>query len=240
MEGFVSSMSSTHGNYAENANFSQWDIKGTGYSHNSDVKIMAANYFMYKGTMMPPPNIESQIIKEFKIHPFLFYMARNNLAHAEYVIEKITKLSSSKSYSDEEYKKELFEDILARNSATHERPSKSAKLGIIYEHLLQNIAQKYIKKVDNQGYFEVNVTDTIAVIADQDKNTIDVFGLDRKFLNRGSGCKPEIYTLNVQSVLDYSGLVTMKPPSERNREYRFEPFWLHKFLVNERAKRDKN
>ena len=47
-------------------------------------------------------------------------------------------------------------------------------------------------------------------------------------------------SLPVASVLDRSGLVTVDPRSPTSERFRFEPFWIHRLLVQmHRERRDR-
>lgn len=218
-------------------NFRKFKLKGTGYTHSSDISLMSFNYFIHKKNELKPKDIDSTIIKRMKQKPFLFETSKNNLASSNFVIESIRKLekdfSKSNTVPDIKYKEELFENYLSRNHKSHNRPELNGINGKRYKHLLQNIAEKYLESVNNQGYFRVSINDSVPVLKDILKSSYDALKLDA---NRN--CKLDIYNFNVQQTLEYSGIVNIRPIDQNTKEYKFTPLWLHEFLVNTRRERN--
>jgi hypothetical protein len=70
-----------------------------------------------------------------------------------------------------------------------------------------NVAAKYADKVESDGFFAVKFSDEI----------------DSKF--------------RVRDLLDRSGFVYLNPADFKSRRYRFEPSWMHLYLVSEHNKR---
>lgn len=220
-EAFSEWLSDAHHSYARN--FNDFNINGPGFKYTSDIELMAMNYFMYmKHTNLTKKNIES-LNNSFLGKEYLFSSSANNLSNSNYTIKRLIEDSE---YTDIEIKDKLFSDYLARNSSSHNRPRKSGKKGEIYKRLLQNIAAKYINNIDKNGYFEVDISDSVNVVNDL-KNNIEVLG-------DISGCEEKLIPFNVQQTLEYSGIVSLLPINDKIKKYRFRPFWAHRYLINKR------
>jgi hypothetical protein len=117
--------------------------------------------------------------------------------------------------TESELKDFLFEELLRRASNTHGRPLSG---DVRYVRLLEEIAAKYAEPaslVDEEGFFNVSVNDTVPVIEN----------------GRRVG---EVY---VRDVLDHSGIAVLEPASYSTARYRFDPVWMHAYLVESRNQR---
>jgi hypothetical protein len=108
---------------------------------------------------------------------------------------------------------------LDRANKKHARPSyiKPSNLEQ-YIDALEFLAVKYTI-VDNKGYFSVQPTD---------------------FIEFSSSSTKQNFKVNVASLLNRSGLITLEPFNDKSMKYRFEPLWLHDYLIkryNSKCKR---
>lgn len=226
-EAFATWLSHPHHQFPNN--FKKFIVKGPGYTHTSDISLMSSNYFLFRKNELKPDSIDDTLLDLIKNKPFLHHTYTNNLANGNFVISSIIGLDGS---SDIAYKARLFEEFLIRNSESHNRPFEG-KNGKLYEYLLQNIAEKYSNKIDEQGYFEVNSNDFVPVIEDFQKQSYDVLKLQEN-----KKCTLKVHKFNIQQTLEYSGVVDVVPIDENIKKYRFAPFWLHEFLVSQRRIRN--
>lgn len=104
-------------------------------------------------------------------------------------------------------KKFIYNALLSRAHKTHNRPVQG---GVQYEAFLQDIARRYASEVDPvTGYFLV---------------TFDDFIPFKDEAGRSAAVK-------VSDVLDRSGVARLDPIDFSQRKYRFEPFWLQRYLA---------
>ena len=92
------------------------------------------------------------------------------------------------------------------------------------------IAVKYLNDLNDDGYFEVDVSDNVLVLNRPKKKHVDVFG-------DISNCSEETLAFNIQQSLEFSGIIDIVPINENVKRYRFRPFWVHGFLVESRNSR---
>lgn len=78
----------------------------------------------------------------------------------------------------------------------------------VYGHVLEQIAVRYAEEVDDEGFFLVGFEDNVSVPAGEG----DV-------------------TVRVRDVLDRSGIAYLDPVDFTTTRYRFDPFWVHAYLV---------
>jgi hypothetical protein len=106
-----------------------------------------------------------------------------------------------------------FDAWLERDHASDNRPSPSHPAHLdLYIRLLQEVAVKYLVEnhVDDQGFFEVGRDDRICVTH---------LGRELSF--------------PVRQILNRSGMKHVDPCQPEPLKYRFEPIWLHRFLVEQ-------
>jgi hypothetical protein len=113
--------------------------------------------------------------------------------------------SEAAEKSENELKEEFFRRILDRNSKTHNRPSPNESQYLdTYVNLIRQIAASKSESVNDQGFFLVKYLEKVSV---------------------GNS------SANMQTILNRSGLIDVKPLSNNQLLYRFSPFWLHRYLV---------
>ena len=108
--------------------------------------------------------------------------------------------------SQNQVKRWIFEELLQRNEDSHDRPTSTADgRGAGYVRALRQIARKYAGGVGDDGFFMLEAG-----------GEVEIGGV----------------TLPERKVLERSGLIDMRPAkSSRDASYRFEPQWLHRYLV---------
>lgn len=103
-------------------------------------------------------------------------------------------------------KENLVSGMFRRNFSTHGRPSDThLDKFMAYKCLLRAVAIKY-KNVDKEGCFRVKFGDEIEELA------------------IGLKC-------NVRRLLERSGLVDIEPVGTATVKFRFQPFWVHRYLA---------
>jgi hypothetical protein len=115
------------------------------------------------------------------------------------------------SYDERRVAEAYLSAWLARETNVHDRPSMERPEHLdLYVSLLRRVAVKYLqdRQIDDRGYFPVR---------DGDAVTVEYEG------------RP--YTFPVKRILDRSGLIVTDPRGEGIAKYRFEPFWVHRLLV---------
>jgi hypothetical protein len=113
--------------------------------------------------------------------------------------------------TSEALKQRLFEQLMARNEKSHGRPGVDNP---VYMSLLQQAAAlpwTHHRALDSQGFFSVAEEDALTFQDD-------------------AGRFHHVY---VRHVLNRSGLVTLDVTDTRMARYRFEPFWVQAFLVQQ-------
>ena len=107
----------------------------------------------------------------------------------------------------------MYDNLLERNYQTHGRTEGYRSS---YGYILEEIAARYLDQVDEEGYFVVHFQDTVQVLDDDEK---------------------PIGEVRVRDVLDRSGIAFLAPGDFMTTRYRFDPFWIHAHLVEQRNQR---
>jgi hypothetical protein len=116
-----------------------------------------------------------------------------------------------KQYSDQGFRDEFFARWLERDTRTGGRPSRSEPEFLeLYVKLLEAVAAKYVDehRINRLGYFDV---------VDDDQVVVEHNG--------------KMFSVRVPRLLNRSGLVTLDPVLPVAHRYRFEPFWIHRHLL---------
>lgn len=152
-----------------------------------------------------------QVLKDKKFLRFSVFNGANGLDIIELLAGDHQAAQTIKTNSKYEVMKLLSTGILARNSSTHNRPQLGDNNLDIYLAALAKIACEYSDDLDDSGYFRVPSTDLLYfTLRDQD------------------------YKFTPKAVLNYSGLIKMKPVpgSSAYVKYSFQPLWLHEYLIH--------
>ncbi len=144
-------------------------------------------------------------------HPFLTYSI-GNLAVGNVVIEQT---APDLEQDERQLKTRLFDDIVLRNSQSHQRPGDGGPLESAYRRVLEDIAARYAE-TDERGVFSVRSEDTVDVLDD-----------DGEMLGE----------VRVRNVLNRGGIAFLTSATTATTRYRFEPFWLHAHLLERRNQR---
>lgn len=230
-EGFASWIFSTH-NEGTPPNFKSFTLRGPKYETQEDILVVAMNHYLYNENMKHKKEHLGNLLKIMKDHPFTIATTTNNLSHGNYVVQASEKFKEETAKAFE-IKKWIFRSILARNSTSHNRPSRAQASGEVYERALQNVAWSYLEKIDGNGFFEVSPGEVIPVIRSSMQSSHDVFSMK-------DSCEIEVFQCNVQSLLEYSGLVEVEVSDKPLRKYRFQPLWVHEYLIDTRLRRSEH
>jgi hypothetical protein len=170
------------------------------YTSGHDLNVLKMDYETYFDQNIPATAIEDVKVL-FRANPFLI-PTMNNLFRSNFMISEAGVL---KDWDEVSIKNVLFERTLERIQDTHQRPGPGNEL---YVRALQQVAIKYINKIDDQGNFEVSKTDTVR------------FRMDEKY-----------WAFNVLELISNSGLIRIDLSNTEQNRMRFQPIWLHRYLV---------
>jgi hypothetical protein len=135
-----------------------------------------------------------------------------NLAGNSILREMVdAQVSSGQSFDERQFMDEYFAKWLERNTKSDDRPSRLKPVHLdVYDKLLEAVAAKYVDedRVNRLGYFDV---------VDDDRVVVEHHG--------------EQVSVQVQNLLNRSGLVTLDPMLPATQRYRFEPVWIHRLLL---------
>lgn len=186
--------------------------------NTGDLAIRADNWISYypKNNSVAPltkPDslkVQKSLVSLIQKFPFLAQSLTNGANGADlvrYIIESPD--SRIEDISEAEIMDELKDGVLKRNSLTHNRPNSRGNNTELYLNILAKIAGHYSSEIDeNDGFFRVSSTDVLNV--DYQDNS---------------------FRFNPVSVLNLSGLISIEPLNSTYSRYRFQPFWLHGYLI---------
>ena len=192
-------------------------LSGPVYSSTGDIGVLVTNLFIFKkgkeawqralrnGTAAL---LIKQYLRDVRQHRFLTYSIRA-LATATYISDR-----SDTSANDTEFelKEFLVDEMLRRSTSIYGRPDP---LDDSYRRVLEVIASRYANRLDPDGFFVVNLEDTVPLTTQQ-------------------GDKGEV---RVRDVLNRSGIAITVPESHSTTSYRFEPVWIQAHLIELANKR---
>lgn len=143
-----------------------------------------------------------------------------NLAGNSIVRELVEEqIATNRPFSERDFMDEFFARWLERDSKSGDRPSRSHGTDqlVVYQKLLEAVAAKYLDehRVNRLGYFDVVEDDRVVI--EHEGKTISVL---------------------VRTLLNRSGLVTLDPVLPVAQRYRFEPFWIHRQLLQQHLERE--
>lgn len=137
-------------------------------------------------------------------------------SNSDFLFRGIFKKRIDENTQENEIKTILFNTMIGRNSDSHLRPSLDSNEGAIYMEFLKEIVLTQINIDEiarNNGWFIVNNNKRVSVAIN------------------GS-----VYTTTVKSLLNRSGLITIDPMDSKLSKYRFEPFWVHEYILDRTKK----
>jgi hypothetical protein len=184
-------------------------LEGPLYATSGDLELTYHDYLDYRRKPPPSQDEVDAFVELIADHSYLSYSIRV-LAVRNFVIEA----SLGHMWSEADLKSAAYDSLIERNRQTHGRGEDHP---ISYEYLLEDIAARYLDQVGDDGFFVVDVQDRIEV---HDQSGTRVIG--------------EVY---VRDVLDRSGIATFERPESILTRYRFDPFWIHAHLVEQRNQR---
>lgn len=141
-----------------------------------------------------------------------------NLAGNSMVREIVEDAVARKvDYSEKQFKEEFFAKWLERDTLSGDRPSRLKPRELdLYVKLLEAVAVQYADQAiaSTDGFFEVAPTDNAVVEHDGQSVSVEV----ERLLNR-------------------SGLVNLDAQRPGDARYRFEPIWFHRWLIEKHVER---
>ncbi len=143
------------------------------------------------------------------VQPVLQNLAGNSLLR-EILCQRATK---GLDYDEREVATAYLHGWLDRENETDDRPCPSHPEYLdLYLQLLRGVALKSLVagQLDEQGYFEVSEQDMVRV-----------------------DYRERTYTFPVRRIVVHSGLTHMDPRLPGVAKYRFNPIWLHRWLVEQ-------
>lgn len=127
----------------------------------------------------------------------------------------VNHLQKRQTFDDRKFMEQFLELWLKRDTRSDDRPSQIKPEYLdVYLDLLENVAVIYSPAVQADGSFSVGENDQVKV----------------SFIS-GS------IAVSVKDLLNRSGLVTADPFGEERGRVRFEPLWLHRFLISKHDRR---
>jgi hypothetical protein len=192
---------------------SVFHLNGPELVTSGDVEIIADSQFAFENGMETWEKMKQDgeaadlvdgYLRYVEKHPFLTSSIRA-LRIALFITDRS---SSSPDDSETELKQFLLDELLRLASDVHGRPLSN---DLQYRRILEDIAVLYAseEKVDDQGFFTVGLNDTVAVMEGEQS----------------------VGEVRVRDVLDHSGIAILEPASLSTARYRFEPAWVHSYLV---------
>jgi hypothetical protein len=181
-------------------------LEGGTYTTSGDLEMTYSDCLDYR--RMPAPSQEEldAFVQLVVDHPFLTYSIRI-LAVRNFVIEA----SQGHVTTEQKLKTSVYNSLIERDRQVHGRGIAHP---LSYQYLLEDIAARYLDQVDDEGFFVVNAGDTIQVYDDDRKNVVG--------------------EVDVRTVLDRSGITRLRNPASTLARYRFDPFWIQAYLVEQR------
>lgn len=200
-EGFYDFLSGPH---AKPGLFQTIRLDTPTYRTSGDIQLLVSDQETFKGHA-PDPTTTSYV-SELLRKSFLVATI-GNLSLANVLVDEADALHGA---SDETVKKTILDAMLNRNKKSHFRPGSEAP---VYLKMLEEAAAKYARVMPGtKGQFLVSAFDTVPV-------SISMTGVQQNG------------DVLVEDLLSRSGLVFLDPADTLNLRYRFDPLWLHRYLV---------
>ncbi len=199
----------------------RFDLEAPRYQTGGDLEFRARGYldFVDQLDSLDASDDLDEYVQSFQQavsdHPFLTYSI-GNLAVGNVAIDQTGNRIAE---GEQELKTGLLDDILVRNSSSHNRPGAGSPHDGVYLRLLEDVAAMY-DDVTKSGTFVVRSEDAIVVHDD-----------------RGN----DLGEVRVRNVLNRAGVAVLTTVNSASTRYRFEPFWIHGHLIERRnARLDEN
>jgi hypothetical protein len=190
--------------YTSARNYYVYSLQDVRFNKFDDLKIRVNEYkttHRQRWDHKKVNEICESLMKAINADPYLSYSIQNL-----YVGNEIISRVASSDGAHLDLKKEIYDNLLDRAHQKFSRPNSSdnEQFGL-YQAILMCIAAKYFD-TESDGSFKIRHNDRLAV-----------------------GYRGDVWSFNVQSILNRSGLVTVTPEGK----YRFSPFWLHSYLIQQ-------
>lgn len=190
---------------------SPYVLRGPEYETTGDLEFRCNNYYQWKYKRDAPQDVTADFMRRLQTYPFLRYTIRS-LAAGNFVLNDSIVCYQTKSKRRkplEQLKSGLFSDFLDRNKESHGRPSMNDDQYVLLLERTAAFPLENERHIDTNGFFEVYSNDFVQLT--------DREGITRK--------------VRIRDVLNRSGLALLDPSEVRRTRYRFEPFWVHMYLI---------
>ena len=187
---------------------SPYSLNEIKFSTLVDLKIRVRNYgetHRQRWTEDRIDQITEQLFEKIKNSPHLSYSIQNL-----YISNEIISQVANSNGPISDLKDEIFTRLLDRAHDIHGRPNVADdELFRFYKAALMSIAVKHAK-TKSHGRFKLRPNEK------------------HFFTYQG-----KTWSVNPVDLLNRSGLVTVEPFDTDEGEYRFSPFWIHRYLLDE-------
>lgn len=187
-------------------NYERYYLESPNYRTTGDIRFRIRDYQQFENKEIDTTEVYDRIIKSSDTIKAFVKKQLCDLQCGNYIIAEFNK---SPFGNLDSLKTLLYLSYLKRAKQTHCRPAENDKL---YKGLLKQVALDYASKTDKEGFFLVTSDDEVSVEFCDNK-------------------VKKIVSVKVQDILEFSGLIDMKPITDNHTYYRFTPFWLHEFLI---------
>jgi hypothetical protein len=192
--------------------YRQWTQAGFPASINGMQVQHQANANMHPKVL---DQVQTWAMRYPVVNSMLYNLAGNGL------IREIAERHAlaDKPYDERQVMEEYLSLWLDRDTQSNDRPSQAKPEHLdLYLRLLEGVAVKYLDEgqLDNAGYFTIRYDDAIVV------------------QERGRTLRFPVYR-----IVDRSGLKHADPRDPGGPRYRFEPFWVHRLLVQKHNDRQR-
>jgi len=187
-------------------NYERYYLKSPQYRTLGDINFRILDCKEFENKDIDPLLVSKRIIGSPDSLKAFAKRQLSDLQCGNYIIAELNK---SNIRSIDSLQTLLYLSYLKRSEQTHCRPSEKDRL---YKGLLKQVALDYANKVDGDGFFLVKSDDEVKVEFCDNKVSKSV-------------------SVKVQDLLEFSGIVDVRPLSDNHSNYKFTPFWIHRFLI---------
>lgn len=210
-EGFWPWLNSPERSLSDNISQQPFTLVGPDFKTTGDIVFRCQDYYAWKYKQPAPEALVNEVLEQLERYPYLRYTFRP-LSAGNFILDNSIDTKKEKAppqAKEKELRQELFRSLLERNHETHQRPSVDDKG---YMELLENAAAfplAHNRKLNDQGFFEVRQEDSLT------------------FTDTEGHCR----SVRLRDLLSRSGIALLDPSQAQKTLYRFEPFWIHGYLL---------
>jgi hypothetical protein len=190
------------------AYYERYYLANPSYRTSGDIKFRIRDYYESENKEIDTLLVFEKFINSSDTMKAFVKQQLSDLQCGNYIIAEFNKSQINNLVS---LKRLLYFSYLKRAKQTHCRPAENDKL---YNGLLKQVALNYANKIDENGFFLVTSDDEVSVDFCYNKFQKSV-------------------SVKVQDLLEFSGIVDMKPITDNHTYYKFTPQWIHDFLIND-------